>query len=108
MGNTSLCSIPCWLARGMQQRQWAIEQLCGVLKQAAAAAEVKQQVLRFLTVHALFSIDAAAAKKVCLAAGQGAVARAGFCMLNLHPGGQPLLCATCPAYSFESHAASVA
>ena len=47
-----------------QQRQWAIEQLCSVLKQAAAPVGVKQEVLQFLAVHALFSVNAAAAKKV--------------------------------------------
>ena len=51
-------------AGSAQQRQWAIEQLCGVLKQAAAPPEDKHAVLRFLAVHALFSVDAAAAKKV--------------------------------------------
>lgn len=49
---------------GQQQRQWAVEQLCSVLKQRAAPAAVKLEVLRFLAVHALFSLDAAAAKKV--------------------------------------------
>lgn len=49
---------------GQQQRQWAVEQLCSVLKQRAAPAAVKLDVLRFLAVHALFSLDAAAAKKV--------------------------------------------
>lgn len=51
-------------AAGQQQRQWAVEQLCSVLKQRVAPAAVKLEVLRFLAVHALFSIDAAAAKKV--------------------------------------------
>jgi membrane protein involved in colicin uptake len=49
---------------GTQQRQWAVEQLCGVLKQAAAPAEVKHSVLRFLAQHALFTINVSAAKKV--------------------------------------------
>lgn len=49
---------------GQQQRQWAVEQLCSVLKQRAAPAAVKLEVLRFLAVHALFSLDAGAAKKV--------------------------------------------
>jgi hypothetical protein len=47
-----------------QEGQWAIQQLCGVLKHSAALAEVKLQVLKFLAVHAFFSIDTAAAQKV--------------------------------------------
>lgn len=57
-------------AGAAQQLQWAVEQLCGVLKQAAAPAEAKHSVLQFLAVHALFSVDAAAAKKVSRGSGK--------------------------------------
>ena len=80
---------------GQQQRQWAVEQLCSVLKQRAAPAAAKLEVLRFLAVHALFSLDAAAAKKVggrCLccarvgAAGRAAAAGRGACCVCVWAG----------------------
>ena len=68
-------------AAGQQQRQWAIEQLCSVLKQAAAPAALKQEVLQFLAVHALFRVDVGAAKKVRTVSERSA----GWCILAALP-----------------------
>ena len=47
-----------------QARQAAIEQLCSVAAITQVPLDVKLDVLKFLTLHAFFAVDKAAAGKV--------------------------------------------
>jgi hypothetical protein len=70
-------------AAAAQQLQWSVEQLAGVVRQAAAPAAAKHAVLRFLALHALFRLDAAAAKKVGWGSSRGAGGAFGGCKQSI-------------------------
>ena len=62
-------------------RRWAVEQMCGVAAIKSAPAAIKSEVLKFLAIHAFFTVDKDAYSKV----------RAVFLKAS---GAQPFICTT--------------